>query len=401
MHGLLMLAQAYYYPTYPIGCTIPSGLVILLTIASAQTDRMTIPMLGLGISLFVFVLHVIRCARQYMLSRHSVPPTPPECSGNQKIVKPGSTRKDLLRPGTNDPKHPRLSRPSSYLKPAYDVVVIGSGYGGGVAASRFARAGKSVCVLERGAEKWPGEYPHTASSALEEYEVSGQVSGKSIRFGKSAGLFQTIKGEGQDIFMGCGLGGTSLINGGVWLRADNRVLRGREWPVELREGVLDEYYRRAEQMLKPTPYPSTYPTPLKLSALETQARSLGLQKDWYRPPLTTSFSSGINQAGIHMKASTGSGNECTGTNDGSKNSILVTYLTDAWARGAEIFCGIDVRYLRKRERHDGYVIFFEVMESNGAKRLSWVFAVSCASLSSCFVLQWNGTHEQCQYRKIS
>lgn len=40
------------------------------------------------------------------------------------------------------------------MRPEYDVVVIGSGYGGGVAASRMARAGKSVAVLELGKEKW-------------------------------------------------------------------------------------------------------------------------------------------------------------------------------------------------------------------------------------------------------
>jgi choline dehydrogenase-like flavoprotein len=40
------------------------------------------------------------------------------------------------------------------MRPEYDVVVIGSGYGAGVAASRMARAGKSVVVLELGKEKW-------------------------------------------------------------------------------------------------------------------------------------------------------------------------------------------------------------------------------------------------------
>ena len=49
---------------------------------------------------------------------------------------------------------PRLSMPVELLKHQYDVVVVGSGYGGGVAASRMARGGQSVCLLELGKEKW-------------------------------------------------------------------------------------------------------------------------------------------------------------------------------------------------------------------------------------------------------
>lgn len=51
-------------------------------------------------------------------------------------------------------RFPRLGRPIPAMRPEYDVVVIGSGYGGGVAASRMARAGKTVAVLEIGKERW-------------------------------------------------------------------------------------------------------------------------------------------------------------------------------------------------------------------------------------------------------
>jgi hypothetical protein len=53
---------------------------------------------------------------------------------------------------------PRISSPISALKAKYDVVVVGSGYGASISASRLSRAGKSVCVLELGKEKVPGEY---------------------------------------------------------------------------------------------------------------------------------------------------------------------------------------------------------------------------------------------------
>lgn len=49
--------------------------------------------------------------------------------------------------------YPILSRPFELMRSEYDVVVIGSGYGAGVAASRMARAGKSVAVLELGWER--------------------------------------------------------------------------------------------------------------------------------------------------------------------------------------------------------------------------------------------------------
>lgn len=51
-------------------------------------------------------------------------------------------------------KYPRLSRPLSAIRSEYDVVIVGSGYGAGVAASRMARAGRKVAVLEFGLERW-------------------------------------------------------------------------------------------------------------------------------------------------------------------------------------------------------------------------------------------------------
>ena len=103
-----------------------------------------------------------------------------------------------------------MSKPVELLRSAYDVVVIGSGYGGGVAASRMARTGQSVCLLERGREKWPGEYPAGATDALRELHCSGELvpgwlkSGPSVEGGDPTGMFHLIMGRGQSAIVGNG-----------------------------------------------------------------------------------------------------------------------------------------------------------------------------------------------------
>lgn len=137
-------------------------------------------------------------------------------------------------------RYPRISRPVELMRTSYDIVVIGSGYGGGVAASRMARGRQSVCLLERGKEKWPGEYPEELPDALKELHVSGQFApwrtkGKWVEEGDPTGLYHMVVGEGQNAFVGNGLGGTSLLNANVFLEADQQVLNMNSWPAELKD----------------------------------------------------------------------------------------------------------------------------------------------------------------------
>lgn len=144
--------------------------------------------------------------------------------------------------GTPHHRYPRLSRPVELLRHEYDCVVIGSGYGGGVAASRMARGGQSVCVLERGEERWPGEYPATAAEAVPQLHVSGDFStketgGVSLDDVNPTGLYHLIFGQGQNAFVANGLGGTSLLNANVFLRMDPKTNALKVWPPELRDAA--------------------------------------------------------------------------------------------------------------------------------------------------------------------
>ena len=60
------------------------------------------------------------------------------------------------------------------------MVVVGSGYGASIAASRCARAGQLVCVLERGKEWLPGDFPETFSEVTEKTQVTIDGKGKKI-----------------------------------------------------------------------------------------------------------------------------------------------------------------------------------------------------------------------------
>lgn len=132
----------------------------------------------------------------------TTPPPPTRLTPKQRVYTDGRT----------DRAFPRLSKPVELLRSAYDVVVIGSGYGGGVAASRMARTGQSVCMLERGREKWPGEYPAGAVDSLKELHYSGQlapgcgtgIKGVGVEGGDPTGLFHLVMGRGTSAVVGNG-----------------------------------------------------------------------------------------------------------------------------------------------------------------------------------------------------
>lgn len=242
----------------------------------------------------------------------------------------------------------RLTRPIEELRSHYEVIVIGSGYGGGVAAARLARAGRDVCVLERGREFLPGDFPRDGGSFRREVQVQASGDAAIQHIGDPRGLFDFRVGRDISVVVGCGVGGTSLINASVCLWPEARVFADPAWPRALREdaeGRLLAGRARAEAMLAPRTYPEDQPTPAKMAALEEAARRLG--RPFCRLPLAVSFTDEALPAGAERRACRGCGDCVTGCNFEAKNTVADTYLVDAHAHGASIFAEASVLRVAK------------------------------------------------------
>lgn len=249
----------------------------------------------------------------------------------------------------------RLSSPIDSLKQHYEIAVIGSGYGGGIAASRLARAGRQVVVFERGREIQSGDYPNHPAAFLK--EVQADVRG--VHIGSSTALFDFRFNEDMNVIVGCGLGGTSLINANISLIPEPRIFEDPAWPEAIRKdgqsGALEPYFRYAQDMLGAAPYPDRMPETLKMKAFTSAATRLGFQAA--RPAINVTFQAGTNAAGIQQEACVGCGDCVSGCNYNAKNTVLMNYLPDARRHGAEIFTCMCLRSIEPADR--GWKLLFD------------------------------------------
>ena len=256
--------------------------------------------------------------------------------------------------------HERLSCQLEHIRLQYDVVVVGSGYGGGVAASRLSRAGYCVCVLEQGKEFTPGEFPDTEYEALGELQID--FPGKQI--GTKTALYDFRVNDDIVVFKGCGLGGTSLVNANVSLEPDARVFEDIAWPAELRsdgEG-LRRALQHARDMLKPTRYPATaVPLLPKLDAHERSSAAVAKKfqgTKFARTPINVTFRDGVNHVGVHQRACTLCGDCVSGCNYGAKNTVAMNYLPDARNHGAEFYCEVGVQFVKRDGETGNWRVFY-------------------------------------------
>jgi cholesterol oxidase len=251
-----------------------------------------------------------------------------------------------------------IATPIDRMSEEYDVVVVGSGYGGAISASRLARAGFKVCLLERGNERQPGDFPESSLEGLREI----QMDWPNRRIGSRDALFDFRVNPDISVLIGCGLGGTSLINANVAIMPDDRVWLDPKWPEAIRADVetrIAAGVDRAREMLRPVPFPDRLTTPAKLDAMGRSAKHMN--SPFFRPPITVSFEDGVNHVGVEQPACNSCGNCVGGCNRGSKNTLLMNYLPDAHNHGAQIFTGISVK--RVERKGNRWLVRFEATNS--------------------------------------
>jgi len=207
-----------------------------------------------------------------------------------------------------------------------DVVVIGSGAGGAVAAACLAEEGLDVLVLEAGGHYNRENYP---SDHLEAIATLYRDAGLTIAEGRPPIPVPVAKV----------IGGTTVINSGTCFRAPDRVLEdwrtrfGVEWARE-----LDAEFSEAEEFLHVT----------QLNPTEMGRNG----------QLAMEGAEAIGAAGAPIFRNAGTCAQCSscpfGCSIDAKRGMHVSYLPRAAAAGARIRAGVEAtRVLREDGRAVG------------------------------------------------
>ena len=218
---------------------------------------------------------------------------------------------------------------------SFDVVVIGSGFGGAAVACRMAQAGKSVAILERG-RRFPlgaGDFQRTGHGA------------RTLRYGH----FQIDQGTGMNVIRGIGVGGGSLHYFGVKLKPWPEIFDGPRWPAGITRKVLDPYYELAGDMIPAGPVQANpvTGTPVRGEAFLKAAQACRRchEAEWTPLAVHTGEAPAQTPAGVPMTRCVFCGDCLVGcpaseTFDGNVNAralLTLNYLAVAEDHKAQIF----------------------------------------------------------------
>ena len=243
----------------------------------------------------------------------------------------------------------------------YDVLVIGSGFGGSVAALRLTEKGYRVGVVEAGrrfhdpAEPAPGRrhraLPPT-SWRLRRYLWAPALGLTGIQ---RIHLLRGEPGSRVLVLAGAGVGGGSLNYANTLYRPAPAFYTDPQWRgVADWEAELAPYYDQAERMLGVVTNPTMTPAD---EAVQRVAQRLGREHTFHRTPVGVYFGKAPGRedadpffggAGPRRAGCTECGSCMTGCRRGAKNMLTENYLFLAERAGARIMPLTTVTALRPR-----------------------------------------------------
>jgi cholesterol oxidase len=127
------------------------------------------------------------------------------------------------------------------MQSTYDYVIIGSGFGGSVAAMRLTEKGYSVLVLERGKRFEDKDFPKS------NWNLPKYLWLPALRF---HGFFEMTFMNGVLALHGSGVGGGSLCYGNVLIEPDDQLFAAPSWRhLNDWKQELQPHYATARKML--------------------------------------------------------------------------------------------------------------------------------------------------------
>ncbi|MFE6038890.1 GMC oxidoreductase [Streptomyces sp. NPDC056452] len=239
---------------------------------------------------------------------------------------------------------PRSDGPDDDAAYDYDVLVVGSGFGGAVSALRLSEKGYRVGVLEAGRRFTPATLPKNS------WDI------KNYLWAPALGLFgiQRVHLLGKVMVLaGAGVGGGSLNYANTLYVPPAPFFEDRQWAgITDWQDELAPYYDQAKRMLGVRLNPTMTPADVHLKAA---AEAMGVGDSFHFAPVGVFFGDGVDAdgtskakpgeevadpyfggAGPARKACSECGECMTGCRHGAKNTLNENYLYLAEKAGAVI-----------------------------------------------------------------